>query len=79
MKPDKKTMTFRLSTRLMLKLWALGKHLGVGKGDMVSLSVALALVRLTPLIETPRKREIFLKEVEKDFQNLLDDVREKAL
>ena len=74
----KKTTTLRLSTSLTLAVEQMGLKLGMRKGEMVTMSMAMMLVRLTPLFSSPRKRRALIKEVEKEFQKLVKEAEERC-
>lgn len=70
--------SLRISVTVLRNASIIGEAMGMGRGDLVSLALALMVVRFGVLIPGQRKRKQLLDEVECEVQSLLHAARDKS-
>jgi hypothetical protein len=74
---ERKKTSYMISKVLSLELAEMSRVLGVGKSDLVSMGIALALVQFAPLQRTPMKRHMLRRKVSEEFQKICAEAEEK--
>jgi len=67
---ERKKTSYTISKVLSMELDEMRLLLGVGKSDLVSMSIAFTLTHLALLKRTPMKRRMLLRKVAEEFQKL---------